>query len=159
MEDMTFYRTEFRRSQRIRFFGVVVLGVILAVAITLEKWVSVGLASLWFVVYAWRRTRYGPAAEPPLILVSRDDVVFDDCVWMGRSVWKLNNVESIRVVGPARDRRIQVQTKAGERREVVRALGRRTANAVVFLRKSLPATVTITEDEPPSWSSAIRGDF
>ncbi len=118
------------------------------------------IASFGFFTYAWRRLSYGPVGESPLIVIGPEDIVFDDRVVMGKNAFALTDLESIRVVGPIRDRRIRVQTKAGERRDVIRSLGKgRTTEAIIFLRESLPASLRIIEEEPPNWSSIVRGDF
>jgi len=107
----------------------------------------------------WRFCR-GPIMGPVIVGLDEKFIKFNDPTFTGKTQFTLDDVQEIRIVGPRTARRVRVHTRSGKPTEAYRGLrGKRLMRIVLFLRENLPKNVPLIEDEPPSWSAVIRGDF
>jgi hypothetical protein len=160
MEPNKFYRSNPRYSAYFLLAGIVVLTLLLVLAIFMKKWVIAALALFGLGTTIRRRMRYGPVGEIPVIVIHLEQVVFYHFVLAGKQIFTTADIESVHIVGPLEDRRIRVYMKNGEHCDALRSLGKkRMAESVSFLSEWLPTSISIIEEEPPSWQSVIRGDF
>ena len=160
MDVMKLFRIHPRTADRIFVAESIVCLGLFVVSLIRENHALVIMFGVTLFILLGRRLFKGPSVGHALLEIGQEIIKFNDLVIIGKVEFRLVDVREIRVVGPLSRRRIRVHTKTGSVKDVYWGLrGKRLELVVDFLRKNLPSSIILYEDEPPTWQAAIRGDF
>lgn len=154
------YRLEPQAADRLLGLDLIVFGGLFVMSVLhREMWAAIVSLLAICLFLGWRLWR-GPMMGSVIVEIDEKHIKFSDPTYTGVTQFSVDDIQELKIVGPQSARQLRVHTKSGKLTEVYRGLrGKRLARMTAFLRKNLPTNMSLTEDDPASWSAVIRGDF
>ena len=141
------------------YIGVLIAVAAISVSALRSDLIGVVVCSVIISGLVLARVLKWPMTGPVVIEISDSGIFFNDAA-LGGALFKLEDIEEVRIVGPKRSRRIRIVSKDGNTRDVYcDPWGNRFQRAVAFLADGLPKEFKLIEEEPPTWAEALRGDY
>jgi hypothetical protein len=159
MEIKKLRKYEAKSADTLLLIQVVVFACMLVIFAVQVNSLGIIVSAVILAGYGFTRLMKGPLSGPTIIEIRDSTILFHDQAF-GISEFVKSDIDEIRIVGPIKNQRIRVVTKAGKEKDVFSdPWGRRFERTVAFLGENLPEKLALNEDDPPTCAEAIRRDY
>jgi hypothetical protein len=156
------YSIEPKTAEVLFYFIEVALIAVVVERVIGGNWRAATIFAVIAVACAIFRFVKGPLAGPALVEVTESELLCRSFFYFPTKVQKnkLDTIKAFKIVGARGDRRFRISLLDGSEEEFRPYYGPLVEPKVInFLRNSLPKSMALVEEDPPSVLSRMRGDY